>query len=496
MKQIIDALRANNSTLAKEKILLENKDNELWKKILFYTYNTNYNFYIKKMPIKLEHCDGCTWEDIFSLLDSMRNKEMRGNRGYDALYLLLENCTKDVAEIVQLILGRDIKCGINIKTINKVYDDYIPTTSYMGCQQFNAKKIKAIIERDGYAISELKSDGQYGNSIMTTSIDIVSRNGKTTWLDGKIIDALTNFQRTLPEIDMVLNGELMIKGFSRSQSNGLITRLTNINEKLSEGETKKAQKAQDEILKETGKTYLELQDDIFYVVWDLIPYDYYLKKFYHKKRIDRLKELQELVEAFDNDCIQLQRYRIVKSYKEAIEHMKEELQNGEEGTVVKSAICPWRDGKKDEQFKGKVEFQVELRIVGFNEGKKGSKNENTLGALRCESECGTIKVNVGGGLIEKRDAKTTKDFTRDEIWNDKDRFMNQVITIKCNGLSRNKKEGINFLYPNYQITRFDKDEANTLEEILKIEESILSAEEEIATVADSQDDLINSILNS
>jgi hypothetical protein len=43
-----------------------------------------------------------------------------------------------------------------------------------------------------------------------------------------------------------------------------------------------------------------------------------------------------------------------------------------------------------------LEMDIDLRIVGFNYGSKGTKNESVISVLQLESECGLLKTAPGG----------------------------------------------------------------------------------------------------
>jgi ATP-dependent DNA ligase len=46
---------------------------------------------------------------------------------------------------------------------------------------------------------------------------------------------------------------------------------------------------------------------------------------------------------------------------------------GLEGTIIKAANAGWKDGKPTYQIKMKLEMDIDLRIVGFNYGSKGTR---------------------------------------------------------------------------------------------------------------------------
>ena len=476
IKSIIEELRSDNSTNFKLQVLQKYKDNEDWKKYLYYTYNPNFNYYINKIPIceTVHSNNNITFEELLTYLDKFKNQELRGYKGIETLYNILSN--NPYYEVIELLIGRDIKCGINVTSINKVYKDLIPETSYCGCQGFRIDKIKEAIKNDGFVYSETKNDGRFVNIILTENIEMVSRSGKPTYLSDNcnLVKASKELIIKLEDY-FTLTGELMVKGYNRLQSNGIVARIININEKLQEEDFKKAEKSKKDLEKEFNKTFKELENLIYVVVWDIIPYRDYINQKCIIHRIKRVQFLEETLELFNNDYIIKQEYKKCYSFQEVIQDLKEKLENGEEGTVIKASSAIWSHGKKELQFKGKIEFNTELRIIGFNEGTKGTKYEGTLGSIICQSEDGLIVTNVSG--IEE--TAKNKDFSRDYIWNNKEEFLNGVLEIKCNGLSKNKNGGYNFFYPNYVKFRSDKDKAQTQEEIIEIERAILSVTDEL-----------------
>lgn len=106
-------------------------------------------------------------------------------------------------------------------------------------------------------------------------------------------------------------------------------------------------------------------------------------------------------------------------------------------------------------FKRKRFVDVDLRVVSFNEGT--GKYAGKLGSINFTSADGLLEVSVSGFTDEQRD----------EIWKNKDNYLNTIWTVKANSLlSKNKKHSL-FL-PVIIEQRFDKTEADTLDKIKEI----------------------------
>ena len=485
--EIIQELNISNSSIYKKEILEKYKDNFLWLKILKYTYDSNLNYYIKKIPTvsmneeinnyisfdkaEIDYCQ------VFTMLDSMSKQEVRGDKGTWYLEEVLFSLNDNDREVVKLILGRDIKCGVNVNSINKVYKSLIPVTNYMGCQQFNAEKIKQHIRDDGFIYSEQKEDGRYCNSVLTSSKELVSRQGKPTLISGKLQDELNLFKVASIFEETALNGELVVPGVSRLASNAIVSRIITINEKIEEQDTKAIKKAKDGLMKDYSLTFEEAQDKMTYCIWDMLPKEDYIKGYYDVTRENRLEYIREIFLHYYFTNIIFKEPKKCFTYEDVLIDLKYKLSLGLEGTVVKSRYGTWNNGKgsKVEQWKGKVEFNCELEIIGYKTGKKGTKYENTLGSLLCKTKNGEIEVAVSG--IEEK--KKKKDITRDEFWNNQEKYLGSIITIKCNGLSIDSDGKYNFFYPNYVMLRDDKTSADDLDTIKAIEASILELQEEL-----------------
>jgi DNA ligase-1 len=133
-----------------------------------------------------------------------------------------------------------------------------------------------------------------------------------------------------------------------------------------------------------------------------------------------------------------------------------------EGTVVKSMDGVWADTKPSYQIKVKKEINLDLKVVGFNYGTKGTKNEFLISSLNVESEDGLLKTKPQG--IDEDDM--------DYITENQDKLMGRIVEIKCSGLSQNSKGEYSTLHPVFKHFRDDKILANYLAECIEINKSV------------------------
>ena len=119
----IKTIRETQGTNDKLDLLRDYMKDETFRRILFYTYNPFYNYYIRKIPdVTIGSGSAETsFEDMFGLLDNLRNRKFTGNLAIGEVANFIKTSPAKLAEVFILILGRDLKMGINTTSINKVY---------------------------------------------------------------------------------------------------------------------------------------------------------------------------------------------------------------------------------------------------------------------------------------------------------------------------------------------------------------------------------------
>ena len=101
-----------------------------------------------------------------------------------------------------------------------------------------------------------------------------------------------------------------------------------------------------------------------------------------------------------------------------------------------------------------------LKIVGFNYGKKGTKNEHVISTLRTESSCGLLKTNPAG----------MDEATMQLVTDNQEKLLGTIVEIRCCGLSIDKDGNWSTLHPSVVELRDDKDTCDSLEDCQRIED--------------------------
>lgn len=393
IKSIIDELRSDNSSNFKLQILEKHKDNEDWKKYLYYTYNPNFNYYINKIPKVYYQGSKTCFDVVINTLDKFRNQELRGNKGIEVLTLMLELCDENEAEVIELLIGRDIKCGINVTSINKVYKDLIPETPYQRCSKLDEKTINNITFP---AILQKKADGIFCYiKKENDNVLLITRNG-TSFTCNKIENELSNIKE-----EFVLIGELLVKSESsveldRKTGNGLINSYIKRFETLNNLESKSIT---DKVLKEISikkDEFNYIEENLIYEAWDIISInDYYNNKSFYNYN-SRLETLKTTIK--DLNSIKMIETFIVNDIDEAKRISKEYINNGYEGSILKNKNVIWENKTSKYMLKIKQILDIDLLCVDVEEGT--GKNTGKVGALVLESKCKKLKVKVGTGLSD------------------------------------------------------------------------------------------------
>ena len=456
IKEIFDEIAAESSTNQKQAILTKYKGNDLLKQVLYLANSKRIKFYIKQTLPYLSNGKNMPLEWALEGIMDIANREVSGDAARDYLASIQASLSADDAYIIERIIDKDCKIGLGTTYMNKVFKDLVEETPYMGAISFDEKKARAIFDKNATGISQIKMDGRYCNAIIRNGeVELESRNGEPTVVTGaKFLTELSAFE------DCVLNGELTIDSISRYESNGIIASLVDIQGKRNERGEVETQKKVDAFVKKHG-SFEDALASIRYTVWDTISIDEYFDKASSTAYYERLAKVAYLIGEAESTMVRVIESKFVSSYAEAMNHFQEVLASEvdgvpQEGTILKALNGKWKDGKPSWQCKLKLEMNIDLKIVGFNYGTKGTKNENVISSLVCESEDGKL-VTQPQGLTEA---------LMRQITDNQATLLGTVIECKCNGVSKDSSDNYSVLYPAFKGFRDDKSVADTLDEII------------------------------
>ena len=418
---ILNELASTSSRLEKEAILKREQNNELLKRVFFLAYDPFTQFYIRKIPKYEKNTTpyAASLVSMLPALNDLSNRVVTGNAAIDHLTGILEAVIEP--EVIERIIGKDLKCGASGSTANKTWPNLIHEYPCMLCTPFD-EKIAAKFKFP--AMVQLKMDGMRFNAIVKDGkCEFRSRNGKEINLLGNLEQ---EFIKLADGQNLVFDGELLVvvEGniVDRQTGNGILNKA--VKGTISPEEAKSVQAT----------------------VWDVINYDTFKNgkgKIAYQIRFSQLESmsLPHKVRLVEN--------KIVGSLEEAQKIFEEYLAQGQEGIILKDLSGVWEDKRVKTQVKFKAELDCDLKVVGVQPGT--GKYEGLVGALLCESEDGIIKVDVGSGLSDE-------DRKRDD-------YIGKIVAVMYNTRIKNKQGEESLFLPRLVEIREDKNFADNAKNI-------------------------------
>ena len=450
--EILEELSSSNSGNFKLEVLEKYQYNEDLKTFFVLTLDKSINYYIKKIPkYSTKHTGEVSLKKAMWMIRKLSMRILTGNMAKVFLSKLLTSCTSQDAEVICRIIKRDANCKVSYAKVNKIWPDLIKLQPCMLCERSTRKNLDHI---NYPAFIQEKSDGLRFYMIHKNGeVTYDSRNGKRIELHNALDDQVKYMAKHIPYDDFVIDGEGLIIKFLHQNlpSSGW--------KDVPELELFESRQTGNGIFNKGIKHTISKEEanGVRVKVWDIIPYD----EFYGGKGTttykDRITFLNRVLKFHPKEItkIGLSLTKIVKSEEQALKFYKKMLNMGKEGAILKNMDSLWEDKRSKEQVKLKVKKQLEMKVVGTYPHKK---KKGWIGGLTLESSDGIVKVDCGSGLKDK-------DRKRDPIY-----FMNKIIMIESNGLTKDEKrkdDSWSLFLPIYKEIRIDKDEADSYEKIVE-----------------------------
>jgi hypothetical protein len=384
MKSVIDILEeleAIGSRLAKEEILEQNSKNQLLKQTFLAALDPYIVYYVNKftLPRALDSSDAFFEDDVAigkfinGLLPQLSARELTGNLAKSTVSGFFAKLTKPQQKWCQRILLKNIRCGVQTSTFNKIWPGDLKGFSVQLAKVLKTHHEKAvgvvIDDPVKYAVRvEPKLDG--------LRLIAVKRNGVVTLFtrNGTVLDSLPKIKSALEDARMIDNvvfdGEALGKDWNESASILM---------------SRKNQKD---------------DTNIVYHVFDIVSFDDWQSQQNNEplvQRIDKListlRELPRGVQSF----IKRVEGDFVTTEEELIKFYEKSLNEGHEGIMVKNVDSPYVFKRSDGVLKMKPVTTYEGVIVGSYDGRVGTSRADLFGGFNVLLPNGVI-TRVGGGF--------------------------------------------------------------------------------------------------
>lgn len=400
---LIDQVAATSSKNDKQAMVVAGMQFPLFQRVCEYAYNPFKTYGIRQIPERTgsgsKHFDSVTWE----VLDALISRKLTGNEAREVVAFEINSLSFASADLFVRIIRKDLRAGFSESTINKACKCLIPDFPYMRCSLPKDTNLDVWPWEEGVPSQE-KADGMFANVDHEEGglVSIRSRQGTEFPAE--------KFQQVVSDVRQFLtpghqqHGEFVVlrdgKILDREVGNGIMNHVIN------------------------GGDFGPNEQPL-YLVWDQIPLSSVVTKgkfdMPYRKRLTRL--LAQLRQA-TGSSVRLISTRLVRSKAEAYLHAAELMKQGKEGTVVKHPSLIWKDGTSKDQIKLKLEFDVDLEIVGIVPGRDGTKNEGRAGSFACRTSDGFLRVDV---TVKNEALRDAVDATPSE-------FIGKVIVVVANDI--------------------------------------------------------------
>lgn len=427
LREFTNEVKNTNSILKKIEIIKKYPD---LKQIFIYTYDTiNISYGVKSKNIK-KFKDlgsfGDSFDDItlFSVLNTLNSRKFTGHNAIKLVNTLVKN-NKEYEDLIYNIIDRNLKVRIDTKLINRVWPQLIPEFNVALAETYE-DDMDIDFSKDFY-FSSRKCDGvRLITKIQKTknNIEMYSRQGKVFTTLSVLKEELL---KTIPEIDIVLDGELCIidkDGNEDFQS----------------------------IMKEVRNKNHTIENPVF-MVFDILWIDEFEKEYSDTPFSKRLEWLMSVIPK-DSNFIKILPQTLIKSNDELEEMKNIALKLGWEGLIIRKAGSPY-EGKRSKNLlkvKSFIDAEYEVKDVEFGNIRYINSNGNEvesemLSNIIIEHKGNDVRVGSGFSIEQRL-------YYEDHP----DEIIGKIITVKYFEETINQEGKFSLRFPTVKYIHGDERE--------------------------------------
>lgn len=422
--KIVKQLESTSSSNDKIAIIKQHSDNEVFKNVLKYTYDSNLNYGFSESNLrklldntKSEDILENTWQNGFDMLNILATSNINDALRRNVITFLWCQLS-EVRELFIRILTKDLRCNISSKTINKAIPKLIPTFEVMLAENYFKQKEGFLNGRDFMLSTKL--DGHRMCAIKENNIV------RFYTRQGQLIEGLIDIEEEFKDVPngIVLDGELLLKNDNNLNSDELYRATT-------------------KIARKSG-----VKQNLQFHVFDCINLKSFRSGVDKTPYRDRRNRLKNIVA----DKVWLIEVPVLYSGndEDMILHFLNEAKNSnEEGIMLNLSDGLYECKRSKNILKVKVFTDGDMRCVDIIEGT--GKNAGKLGSITVEFEHeGRLhRCNCGSGFL---------DHERAIYFNNPELILNKIVTIEYFEISKNKQGGVGLRFPTWTSRITDKTE--------------------------------------
>lgn len=309
---------------------------------------------------------------FFELLDYLHDRTLTGNAARLAVVGVLSQYTKATADALARVIRKDLKCGADASTFEKIFPNLnIPSFEVMLCGKIEGDYTKHPFQFP--LIAEVKYDGnRLIAKVENGEVVYLSRNGRPSDFCEGIFDA------ELVKLEQVIGEPIVVDG-----------------EVLADGGYQATQQA---------KGSENSKDGLRFFAFDYMTLAQWKARSCPMKQLERTESLERLIKQVGCKLVVKSDWRVLKTIEQVTDFYIEVIEQGvagmDEGLILKELDGSYEWDRSSVWLKLKPVYDVDLKIVGYFEGTKGTKNEGKLGGFYVEGtdENGRVIASAVGGF--------------------------------------------------------------------------------------------------
>ena len=425
-KNFYEEIRSSNSRKYKQEVLQKYKDDAHVRFYLHFAFNPYITTGISTKKLG-KIVGGSNIRHLNSVPEFLTYLSQH-NTGTDQLISLCQEVIsntavvdRDAANLLELIICKDLSIGCDAKTINSVMSGLIPTFEVQLAQKYFEKPEKVVGKEfavttkiDGGRIIAIKENGQ---------VSFFTRAGQK--YEG-LVDLEEEMKNRIPD-NFVLDGEITLLDYQNYDS-------------------KIAYKQAMKITRADGDKH-----GVKMLVFDGMPLSDWKTQQSSLTYLQRRQMLDCMTGFYNDDLTYFELLPILylgSDTSKILELLESEIARGQEGVMINICDAPYEFGRTWNLMKVKKMNTVDLEIVGFEEGS--GRLAGTLGAIHVRYKDGNI-VKVGSGFSDE---------LRRLIWLEPSDFVGKIVEIQYFEETTNADGGISLRFPVFKDFRPDKIEAD------------------------------------
>ena len=417
LRKMVDELNSTNSINDKKEILSKYKNNAFICKVLYYTYNPTFQYYVTPDNLEKNYDEDLgtlyQFQNLFDMLDMLRSRQVTGHKAINSVNDFCYQ-TEEYKDLIYKIIGKDLEIRMGASLINKVIPDLIPTFDCALATDFD--KVSVDFINDCWLASR-KLDGVRCLAIIDEfgKVSLWSRQGNEFETLNKVIAEVER----LGLKDIVLDGEICLTNDNGNEDfQGIMKQVRRKNHTI---------------------------DNPKYLVFDMITGTEFRSKTGTNQYLNRLNTLTNLMSNFTLNHISVVDQEVVTHETHYIDLMSKADSNGWEGLILRKNVG--YEGKRSKNMlKCKTFKDAEYRVIDLEFGpfrviENGLEiTKEVLSNVVIEHKGNRVSVGSGFTIDEREHFKMHPE-----------EILHQVITVKYFQETQNQNGNWSLRFPTVKV---------------------------------------------